>query len=139
MGVLLISIILIGCASIYTYAHSGNNLSNGGKEILPFGLERTTSTIREKFSEAKKLVIQHKQKAMEEIEKEVGIFFSATNAVAKQDIKNHQEDYITRLTETKERLRESNNFQVYADKKKNQVNHEINQEVEVFIKEMLSE
>lgn len=135
--VLLLLIILIGCASISTYARSGNNLSIWGNETLWSSLGGISIT--EELSGAMELVKQHKQEAMEEIKKELGVFFSETNAVAKQDIENYQKDYLNRLTETKEKLGESNQFEVYAGRKKEQINHEISQEVEGFLTELLSE
>jgi len=84
------------------------------------------------------LQTMQRQQSADNAKKQLKEFYLKELLGAKDNVEQHQKDYILQLEETKEVLKEKD-FQKFEQQKAEQLRNEIGQDVEKYLEEILSE
>lgn len=122
---------------MYTYAKPGEHLVNWYNYYFHHMDEVETNFARENVR-LQKTVIRQKESAIKDSEKEIIAFYERTAAHSKNDVESYQQTYLSRLTETKDILGESN-FKAFSKKKQEELSIEITQDVKEYLTELMDD
>lgn len=129
--------ILLSLSVIYTNAKSGGYLTKWHDKIF-YHIEEMEANFAEEHSRLQNTAIEQKESALKVSEAELTSFKNSALKRTKQNMKNYQQEYLSRLTDTKNILGERN-FEAYEEQKKKDISLEISNDVEEYLTELLGE
>lgn len=101
-------------------------------------MDKVEAIFLKKDVHLQKTVIEQKESAIKDSEEEIMAFYKVTVTDSKVGVEKYQQAYLSRLTETKNILGESN-FKAFSEKRKKKVSFEISQDVKEYLTELLDE
>lgn len=128
---------LLMLTAMYTYAKPEEHLVNWYNHYFHH-MDKVEAIFAEENEHLQKTITRQKESAIKDSKEEIVAFYEKTATHSKMDVENYQQAYLSRLTETKHILGESN-FKAFSKKKKEEVSFEISQDVKEYLTGLLDE
>ncbi|GAA0604761.1 hypothetical protein GCM10009001_22480 [Virgibacillus siamensis] len=134
--IVLMVLLLIGSSSVFIYAKTGEGVPNWFDNASQKVKKEMQTNLPETFSVG--LSKAEKESFFNKSNEKITLFQLLTITNSKEEIENHQQDYLSQLTESKKDLNKSELNEFYQ-KQKQEVKTEIEEDVEVFLEDLLDE
>ncbi|WP_174614869.1 hypothetical protein [Virgibacillus ihumii] len=134
--IVLMALLLIGSSSVFIYAKTGEGAPNWFDKASQQMKKEMQTNLLETFSVG--LSKEEKESFFNKSKEKITLFQLLTISNSKEEIKNHREHYLSQLAESKENLDKSDLKEIYQ-KQKQEVQTEIEEDIEVFLKDLLDE
>lgn len=117
-------------ATVFVQAQKGENLVDDY-----FGF---IGQIMSEHEQAMQSIVEENRQLADTRKKQLRTFYLDKLSGAKENVEQHQKDYLLQLEETKENLKERN-LKEFEEQKAIEIQNEIGQDVEKYLEEILSE